>query len=50
MLIIVNIAMQISIKKKSHNPKSPLLIGEIGVDDKVTERKIFSFISRDILF
>lgn len=27
-----------------HNPHSPLLVGELGPDDKVTERKLFSFI------
>lgn len=33
-----------------HNPNSPLLIGEIESDDKVSERKIFSFISKGSLF
>ena len=41
---------KVALRFMQHNPKSPLLIGEIGVDDKVTERKIFSFISRDVLF
>lgn len=41
---------KVSLRVMQHNPKSPLLIGEIGVDDKVTERKIFSFISKDVLF
>lgn len=31
-------------KRASHNPKSPLLVGELGPEDKVTERKLFSFI------
>lgn len=31
-------------KRASHNPNSPLLIGELGVDDKVTERKLFTFV------
>lgn len=31
-------------KRALHNPKSPLLIGNIGPDDKVTDRKLFSFI------
>lgn len=30
--------------RAAHNPNSPLLIGQIGVTDKVTERKLFSFI------
>ena len=25
-----------------HNPKSPLIIGEVGAEDKITERKMFS--------
>lgn len=33
-----------------HNPYSPLLIGELMPEDKVTERKIFSFISQKGLF
>lgn len=37
-------------KSHHHNPDSPLLIGNIGPDDKVADRKIFSFISKDILF
>ena len=28
----------------AHDPHSPLLIGTLGADDKVTERKLFSFI------
>lgn len=28
----------------AHNPHSPLLIGELGPNDKLTERKLFSFI------
>lgn len=27
---------------KKHNPDSPLLIGEVGPEDKITERKMFS--------
>lgn len=27
-----------------HDPKSPLLVGNLGPEDKVTERKLFSFI------
>lgn len=30
--------------KAAHNPNSPLLVGQIGAYDKVTERKLFSFI------
>ncbi len=30
--------------RAAHNPKSPLLVGELGPEDKVTERKLFSFI------
>lgn len=30
--------------RAAHDPQSPLLIGHIGEDDKVTERKLFSFI------
>lgn len=37
-------------KSHRHNPYSPLLIGEVGPDDKVTDRKIFSFINKDSLF
>ena len=33
-----------------HNPYSPLLIGEVGPNDKITTRKIFSFISKGSLF
>ena len=33
-----------------HNPESPLLIGEVMPEDKITERKIFSFISQKGLF
>lgn len=37
-------------KSHHHNPDSPLLIGNVGPDDKVADRKIFSFISKDTLF
>lgn len=30
--------------RAAHDPNSPLLVGQIGIDDKVTERKLFSFI------
>ena len=30
--------------RAAHNPHSPLLVGELGPYDKVTERKLFSFI------
>lgn len=30
--------------RAAHDPNSPLLVGQIGADDKVTERKLFSFI------
>ena len=30
--------------RAAHNPLSPLLVGELGPEDKVTERKLFSFI------
>lgn len=30
--------------RAAHNPYSPLLVGELGAEDKVTERKLFSFI------
>lgn len=30
--------------RAAHDPMSPLLIGHLGADDKVTERKLFSFI------
>lgn len=30
--------------RMSHDPESPLLVGHLGPDDKVTERKLFSFI------
>lgn len=37
-------------KSQKHNPNSPLLIGEISPDDKISERKIFSFIGDKALF
>lgn len=37
-------------KSQKHNPNSPLLIGEFGPDDKISERKIFSFIGDKALF
>jgi hypothetical protein len=37
-------------KSHRHNPNSPLLIGDVMPSDKVTTRKIFSFISKDSLF
>lgn len=30
--------------RMAHDPASPLLVGHLGADDKVTERKLFSFI------
>lgn len=33
-----------------HNPESPLLIGEIGSEDKITERKMHSCIENQIQF
>lgn len=30
--------------RAAHDPNSPLLVGQIGADDKVSERKLFSFI------
>lgn len=33
-----------------HNPQSPLLIGEIGVEDKITERKMYSYLEKQIQF
>ncbi len=30
--------------RAAHNPHSPLLVGNLGHDDKVTDRKLFSFI------
>lgn len=30
--------------RATHNPLSPLLVGELGPEDKVTERKLFSFV------
>ena len=30
--------------RAAHDPNSPLLVGQIGFDDKVTERTLFSFI------
>lgn len=30
--------------RAAHDPLSPLLVGHLGADDKVTERKLFSFI------
>lgn len=37
-------------KVRLHDPNSPLLIGNIKPDDKITERKIFSFIGDKSLF
>lgn len=37
-------------KVHKHNPDSPLIIGEVGPEDKITTRKIFSFISKNTLF
>lgn len=37
-------------KVRLHDPNSPLLIGNIKPDDKITERKIFSFIGDKRLF
>lgn len=34
----------VAANRTAHNPKSPLLVGNIGPEDKVTERKLFSFI------
>lgn len=31
-----------------HNPQSPLLIGELGSEDKVTDRKMISYIQRQL--
>ena len=33
-----------------HNPNSPLLIGEVGAEDKITERKMFSYKVNQIRF
>ena len=33
-----------------HNPDSPLLVGELGPEDKVTDRKIFTFVGDKGLF
>jgi hypothetical protein len=30
--------------RAAHDPMSPLLVGHLGADDKVTERKLFSFV------
>lgn len=35
---------------KKHNPKSPLLIGEIEPEDKITERKMTSYINPQLDF
>lgn len=37
-------------KSWQHNPNSPLLIGEVASEDKVTDRKISSFITKASLF
>ena len=34
----------VSVNRAAHNPDSPLLIGNLGPEDKVTERKMVSFI------
>lgn len=34
----------VSQKRAMHDPHSPLLVGNVGPDDKVTERNLFSFI------
>ena len=35
--------MSVGANRGNHNPNSPLLIGEIGTEDKITERKMFSY-------
>lgn len=37
-------------KSRHHNPDSPLLIGDVGPEDRISNKKIFSFISKDSLF
>ena len=37
-------------KSLRHNPNSPLLVGEVGPEDRIVNRKIFSFISKDSIF
>lgn len=34
----------VAANRAAHDPKSPLLVGNVGPEDKVTERKLFSFI------
>jgi len=34
----------VSRKRAAHDPQSPLLVGHIGDNDKITDRKLFSFI------
>ena len=34
----------VAANRAAHDPHSPLLIGKLGPDDKVTDRKLFSFI------
>ena len=43
-------AQKVHEKVLKHNPESPLLIGELTPEDKIIERKIFSFISQKGLF
>lgn len=36
----------VSVNRAAHDPNSPLLIGDLGPEDKVTERKLVSFIKQ----
>ena len=40
----------VSNNREKHNPLSPLIIGEVGSDDKVTERKMCSYMVNQIKF
>ena len=43
-------AKAVSTNTGKHNPKSPLLVGEVGPDDKITERKMHSCRDNQVQF
>ena len=40
----------VCMNSRNHNPDSPLLIGQIGSDDEIKERKMFSYKTNQIQF
>lgn len=43
-------AKTVSTNTGKHNPESPLLVGEVGPDDKITERKMHSCLVNQMQF